>query len=272
VVVELAPHAYPRVAPLFAELGHHLSIAAVLTGTMPGRVFADAGSTPQTVLVSSPEGNYLASAGPPKTDLGRALVGKLRVYGPTIELFATAPWERQAEHVVPGTPYHRVPRRRYTLSALPRAWHREVPAPLTLRRIDGEMLARPELHGHHIRRWASGNWGSEAAFLARGFGFALFHDAEPVSWCLADSAVGTRCEIGIHTHPAYRRQGLATVAAAATVAHALAEGYDEVGWHCGEDNRGSQGVAEKVGFALTHRFDGLVWHVPEAQPAAPRAG
>ena len=63
----------------------------------------------------------------------------------------------------------------------------------------------------------------------------------------------------LSVHPAYRRRGLATIVVAATVAHALAAGYHEVGWHCSEDNQGSQGVAEKVGFTLTHRFHALGW-------------
>jgi hypothetical protein len=48
MVVELAPHAYPQVLPLFADLAYHLSITAVLRGTMPGRVLVDTG------LVQSP--------------------------------------------------------------------------------------------------------------------------------------------------------------------------------------------------------------------------
>ncbi|NTU78391.1 MAG: GNAT family N-acetyltransferase [Chloroflexales bacterium] len=66
--------------------------------------------------------------------------------------------------------------------------------------------------------------GSADAFLARGFGFALFDGTEPVSWCLSACAVEPRCEIGIHTHPDYRRGGLATIVVATTVAHALAAG------------------------------------------------
>jgi len=262
VVVELAPNAYPRVLPFFADLAYHLSITAVLNGAMPGQVVVDDAARPGTALVSSPEGQYLASMGPPgpaEQRAGRALVEQLR--GPTIELFAAPSWEQHADQLVPGIPFRQVPRRRYALSALAGAWHQHIPAPLTLRRLDAETLARPELQSHHIQRWASGNWGSAAEFLAHGFGFALFHGADPASWCLADCAIGTRCEIGIHTHPAYRRRGLATIVVAVTVAHALGAGFDEVGWHCGEENDGSQGVAEKVGFTLTHRFHGLAWQV-----------
>lgn len=261
MVVELAPNAYPRALPLFGAMAYHLSIAAVLGGTMPGRVFADDASAPALALVSCPEGNYLAGAaapGPAELGAARALLEQLRAYGPGVELFAAPEWEEQAAQLFPGRPYEQVPRRHYALSALAGSPHAPPPE-LTLLRLDAATLARPDLQGHHIQRWASGNWGSAAAFLERGFGFALLHGAEPVSWCLADSCVGARCEVGIHTHPAYRRRGLATTVVAAAVAHALAAGYAEVGWHCGEENRGSQGVAEKVGFSLTRRFRCLVW-------------
>lgn len=264
MVVELNARAYQSVLPLFADLTYHLSILAVLRGTMPGRVLADAERLPRTVLLSSPEGNYLASAGPigdAERSAGCALVQQLAGDEPSIELFATPDWERHAVSLVPGVHCARFPRRHYALSALAGAWHAHIPSSLSLRPLDAAILARRDLQGHHIQRWANGNWGSAEAFLTHGFGFALFDGSEPVSWCLADCALEARCEIGIHTHPAYRRRGLATIVVAATVAHALAAGYHEVGWHCGEDNQGSQAVAEKVGFTLTHRFHALGWRL-----------
>jgi RimJ/RimL family protein N-acetyltransferase len=69
-----------------------------------------------------------------------------------------------------------------------------------------------------------------------------------VSWSLADCIVGDACEIGIHTAEDYRRQGLATLTAAATVDGCLARGLTAIGWHCDVDNLGSRGVAERVGF------------------------
>lgn len=262
MVVELNAGAYQSILPLFADLTYHLSITAVLRGAMPGDVLADTDHPLGTVLVSSPEGNYLASAASPgaaEHQAARSLVARLRDDVPDLELFVTPAWEQHADSLVPGARCARFLRRHYALTTLAGAWHQHIPSSLTLRRLDAEILTRPDLQGHHIQRWARNNWGSAEAFLAHGFGFALFDGTEPVSWCLADCAVDERCEIGIHTHPAYRRQGLATIVVAATVDHALAAGYREVGWHCGEDNQGSQGVAEKVGFRLTHRFHILGW-------------
>jgi RimJ/RimL family protein N-acetyltransferase len=261
VVTELPRHAYQRVLPLFSELECHLSIAAVAAGAMPGHVFVDDEARPRTALITSPEGSYLGSSEPAAgagLAAARAIIERLRAPGHELDIFAAPPWEQQAEALFAGYRYALVPRRRYALHALAGPWHQQVPEALTLMRLDAAIFARPSLQEHHIQRWARGNWGSVEAFLERGFGSILFRGEEAVSWCLADSAVGARCEIGIHTHPAYRRQGLATIVVAATVAHALAHGHREVGWHCGEENHGSQGVAEKVGFRLTHRFHALV--------------
>jgi GNAT superfamily N-acetyltransferase len=260
MAVELSPEDYAYARPLFAELEHHLSIAAVLDGSMPGRVFADSASSPQVALISSPEGSYLASAGPPAEAtlaFGQTIVARLLAEWQELSLFAPPAWEREADALFAGARYGLAPRRRYGLRALAGPWHQHVPAGLELLRLDAAIFARPALQEHHIQRWARGNWGSVEAFLARGFGFIIFHGEQAASWCLADSASEARCEIGIHTHPDYRRQGLATIVVAATVAHALAHGLSEVGWHCGEENRGSQAVAEKAGFRLTHRFNAL---------------
>jgi GNAT superfamily N-acetyltransferase len=260
-VVELARLSYSRVQPLFDALAFHLSIDGVLAGFMPGRVLVDDEQAPRTALISSPEGNYLASAEPLQdSDVPRAqaLVEHLHRDGP-VELYVAPAWEQQADALVAGFRPRRVPRRRYALATLAGNWYEHVSAPFTLARLDAVTMARPGLAGHHIEHWASGNWGSVDAFTAHGFGAALFHDELPVSWCLADSAVGSRCEIGIHTHPAFRRQGLATIVVSATVAEALAHGYTEIGWHCDEANIGSQQVAEKIGFRLTHHFNGLVY-------------
>ena len=72
--------------------------------------------------------------------------------------------------------------------------------------------------------------------------------SEIVSWSLSDCVSGDRCEIGIRTVPAHRRRGLATVTAAAAVEHALSHSFTVVGWHCPNDNLGSIGTAERVGF------------------------
>lgn len=161
MVVELAAHAYEGVLPLSADLTYHLSISAVLRGTMPGHVLVDSERFPGTVLVSSPEGNYLASVEPvgvAERSAGRALVEQLASDEPSIELYVTPAWEQHAASLVPSVHCARFPRRHYTLSTLAGAWHQHIPSSLTMRPLDAEILTRPDLQDHHLQRWASGDW------------------------------------------------------------------------------------------------------------------
>jgi RimJ/RimL family protein N-acetyltransferase len=113
----------------------------------------------------------------------------------------------------------------------------------------------------HTIGWTENNWATRQNYLAHGFGFCVVDDAadEVVSWSVADCASGDRCEIGIHTLPAYQRRGLGSITSAAAVAHALGHGFKEVGWHCDEHNPGSIGTAEKVGFVLERRYTAYVY-------------
>ncbi|MGB9135198.1 MAG: GNAT family N-acetyltransferase, partial [Candidatus Bathyarchaeia archaeon] len=120
---------------------------------------------------------------------------------------------------------------------------------------DEKLLRTPGLEvPEHVTGWMKTNWGSISEFTDKGFGFSTLHDKRIASWSLTDCVSGKACEIGIHTREDYRRQGLATLTAAATVDHSLSSGLRYVGWHCDEYNLGSIGVAEKVGFKLERKY------------------
>lgn len=81
--------------------------------------------------MSSPEGNYLASARPigdAERSAERTLVQQLAGDELRIELFATPAWEQQAVSLVPGVHCARFPRRHYALSALAGTWHEHIPS------------------------------------------------------------------------------------------------------------------------------------------------
>jgi hypothetical protein len=56
------------------------------------------------------------------------------------------------------------------------------------------------------------------------------------------------------THRDYRRRGLGTLAVAATVEYCLERHLPNIGWHCWANNRGSQRLAENVGFGLAGTY------------------
>lgn len=63
-----------------------------------------------------------------------------------------------------------------------------------------------------------------------------------------------RCELGIATVEGYRRLGLATLTAKATIRHALDLGINEIGWHCSAENEASIETAKKIGFSKKHGY------------------
>ena len=255
MIYELNEASYEKARPLFRALEYHLASAAVLDGNNPGRVFVDDLDNPRTTFMFSPEGCYLA--GNPDNDaFNRALNNAIytgTVFDQKVEalFFVCHPesWQAQLTVVLDPRQPIEMARRHYVCRGVKYDWQANIPEGFTVRRINKSLLNRPELRiPDHIRNWMKNNWGSAAHFLERGFGFVTIHDDEVVSWSLADCISGSACEIGIHTAEAFRRRGLATVTAAVAVDYALSNGYATVGWHCPEDNLGSIGTAEKVGF------------------------
>ena len=277
MIYELKKADYEKVRPLFRSLEYHLTSAAVLDGNNPGRLFVDDPANPQTAFAFSPEGCYLG--GNPDNDafnyaLNSAIYGGEAFDGEVDALFFVyhpESWrERLAVVCHPRQPIS-MPRRHYVCRELRYGWRANVPAGYTVHRIDAVLLNRPGLRiPDHIKNWMENNWGSTADFLQRGFGFVSIHDDAParavevVSWSLADCIGGDACEIGIRTLSAYRRRGLATITAAAAVDHALSHGLSVVGWQCAEDNLGSIGTAEKVGFEKERDYTTYYMFLDEA--------
>jgi GNAT superfamily N-acetyltransferase len=251
---------YARAGSLFATMECHLIIRAVIAGSSPGAVYVDHPEQPSAAWVSSAEGCYLAGD-PENATFVNALRDMLAVTflaepGSDLYLTVDSPrWERQLAFIVPHRSLFREHRRHYTCRSVLLDWRARLPDGYTMRHIDAQLLAEPGLHiPEHIQSWMAANWGSPAAFLANGLGACTLHGDQIVAWSLADCIAGDHCEIGIHTAPAYRRRGLASLTAAAMVEQCLAHGIVAVGWHCGEENTGSWKTAEKVGFVQTGTY------------------
>jgi len=278
VIYELNKADYEKVRPLFHPLAWHLTSAAVLNGNSPGKVFVDDPGTPQTAFMFSPEGSYLA--GNPDNDAfnrafnhaihtgevpGEKVNALFFVYHPEswearlAALFDPRPpiamqsrchvMKQPRRHVMKQPRRHVMKRRHYVCRQVRYDWRANLPDGFAVRRITEALLSQAGLSiPDHVHSWMENNWGSTADFLERGFGFVTIHDDQAVSWSLADCVSGDACEIGIRTAEGFRRRGLAAITAAAAVEYALSSGLAMVGWHCPEDNHGSIGTAEKVGF------------------------
>jgi RimJ/RimL family protein N-acetyltransferase len=250
---ELGHDEYKRATPLFQGLDHQLITAAVLAGANPGRVWVDDVVEPGAAFMASPEGCFLAGyegSGAFNRAVYEQIVGPwLEKYGAAVLICHPDAWEAVLDVIVGGRPVVKRDRIHYLLDRPRLNWEAEVPEGYRVEPIDDALLARPGMYiPEHVTGWMKNNWGSVAGFVANGLGCCTIHDHRIVSWSLADCIVGQACEIGIRTAEAYRRRGLATLTAAATVDACLARGLTDVGWQCDVDNLGSRGVAERVGF------------------------
>ncbi|MFQ5909039.1 MAG: GNAT family N-acetyltransferase [Thermoplasmata archaeon] len=281
MIHQLQPEDYPRVRPLFQPLDYQLIIRAVLEGMSPGTVYVDDVDDPASAFLCSAEGCFLAG-----DETNAAFNSALRdllveqffagdASGQTDEeissafnlaqVFTVHPdgWISRFRVIFEGRKPQKLPRKYYTCSELKMDWRARIPEGCSVRRIDREIMGRAELDvPSHTSSWMQANWGSIDAFMDRGFGFGTIHDRAVVSWSLADCVSGSECEIGIRTRQDHRRQGLATITAAANVDHALSHGLTKIGWHTDEENLASIGVAEKVGFIETRDY---VSHVVSAR-------
>ena len=95
---------------------------------------------------------------------------------------------------------------------------------------------------------------STARSLFQGFDYSLSIHAAIEGNNPGRIFVDDAIDVGIITHPAHRRRGLAAVAVATTVEHCLSHGFSTVGWHCNADNVGSWKTAEKVGFERNREY------------------
>ena len=89
-------------------------------------------------------------------------------------------------------------------------------------------------------------WKNYAEYSKNGSGICVMHGNEPASWAFAAASSSIECDIGIETAEAFRRRGLAFIAAAAVIRDMLPEKRPV--WTCQRSNLGSARTAEKLGF------------------------
>lgn len=275
MAVELQPGDFEIARSLFADLGtFQVSAAAVIDGESDGRLLVDDPDLPRSGVMTSPEGAFLAG-NPANAGFNAALhrfvhddlFGRLGWRALYVTLDSPSWDARLAALAAPEEPLT-VRRRHYECREPRLDWRARVPDGCTVRRIDENLLDDESVTvPDHVRGWIVNNWGTRERFLEWGFGFTAMSDTGIVSWSLADCRSGAACEIGIQTLADFRRRGLATITAAATVEHALSSGFKSVGWHCNEDNLGSIGTAERVGFDLERRYCSQYFRAPHDRDA-----
>jgi len=119
----------------------------------------------------------------------------------------------------------------------------EVPADFVVRRIDSNLYDK--IQGTVVPQYF---WNSSQEFLAEGIGFSLLAGDQVVSTAFSSFVVEDQLELGVETHPDFRRRGLASFPASALVDYCLSHGYEPV-WACRKGNIPSFRLAIRLGFS-----------------------
>lgn len=249
-----------RVAKLIVNSNHELCIQSVIKGEIPGAIYTDDSEQPQSALIMTPECNVVVGyAGNPEFNAG--VKGKLDFNEDPI-MCDTEEWEHHISDIHSNVAVKKYTRRYYQLSKLSLPNFMELLSDkYTVEYVyaDSQDYLQYE-NAEHVAHWF--NFTNIEDFQGYCLGAYVRTGNKIVSWCLADCMVDDKMEVGIQTDPEFRRQGLGTIAVAATVRQCLASGINQIGWHCVDSNIGSYTVAERVGFVKVKEYNSFTPYPP----------
>lgn len=256
---------FKAVRDLFAALDYQLAPQAVLGGSVPGRVYADRAERPCSALVQVSHRFYLA--GDPNNAAFNEAVCQLfteEIYPRALAagevaftLYCSEGWaEAVADQALAGLDPIPGGGACYELTRSDGMRPFSLPADMRLVEANRELVEdRSIANRDDLLEEMQSERESVEAFLANSFGVCLVKQGLLVTWCLSEYNLGERCEVGIATHPEYRRRGLATATGLAFLEQAEARGITRVGWQCRADNLGSRATAERIGYRLVREYE-----------------
>lgn len=219
----------------FPLVDHELSVASVLAGVLPGRIWVDHHG--DCGLVKTPECNVLVGT-PRDEPTVRALFEHIGYFDPVAG--DRSLWGPAIEALHPNRGI-----RRYIRCSLSRkgGWPTDFDAPVVLIRAAdlGNLGYR---NSELVTEWVQSVPGAPTEVWAA----VVVQDHTVVSCSAVDCILPPRAEIGVKTMPGFRGRGYARACAAALIRALVDQGVEQVGWHCVSTNRRSLAIALALGF------------------------
>ena len=132
---------------------------------------------------------------------------------------------------------------------------RNIPTKFKLHKIDLELAKRILADPEHISEDHVFNFDSAEDFVQRGLGYVILDGETIISGASSYAICNRGIEIQVNTNPAYRRQGLATIASAALLIECLETGR-KPHWDAG--NPESAQLACNLGFVPVGTYSMLL--------------
>jgi len=241
---------------------NELSVFSVISGIMPGIIYANDEDNPTAALVITSECNYLS--GTTSDDEFNSKIKDIAEVGFWDPL--TPDTDEWAE-IIPGLHRNRFvrkyTRRNYILSkddyrvqqaAIPEGFALEKAMPCDLRE-------KRYANSDRLLDIISG-WGTEDNYMKYGGIWYLRRGNTIVSWSMVDCYHEDKAEIGVYTDAAYRKMGLGRAVVAANINDCFERGIRSIAWHCTDINKGSIAIAEKMGFTLLNKYVSFASYPP----------
>ncbi len=259
-ITRIQPQESAALEHLADIIDEHLAVRAVIRGAAPGEIFVDNARRPRSALIQAHHRFHL-TGDCDNMDFNQALreLFAEEIYPQSLAqgkevfgLYFSEGWELPIREVIlqgrdpiPGQRQVYEIRLKDTLPD----WLTAVPSELSMVPVDRALIEDVRLDNlEDLLEELQSERESADEFLEKSFGLCLRSEREIVTWCLSEYNVGTRCEVGIATHPDYRRRGLAAATGTAFLELARQKGMQRVGWHCWADNLGSVNTALRLGF------------------------
>lgn len=254
---------YPKVRGLFSRLCDFQAMCvAVLNRNYPGNIFVDDLSHPNTALLTTyinkkEHGLWAFLAGTPKNpaflqSLNQGLFEKqiIKESVPSI-LFTPDPnedWSSGLEQVMSPLPPIPFPRLHFSATSLSYDWQSDVPAGITIRKIDRDLYENKEYQLPDEVADIVHKWYRIMKGKTDDFGFVALDGKKVVSWMTIDFVSNGEGDVGVQTLSDYRRRGLAAITSAASMEYAFSHGIKKIHWTCTAQNTGSMNTASKLGY------------------------
>ncbi len=240
---------HPGLMPLFnPTMPNHPVLLAMLLGDNPGRAFVDQLENPAHAVIRTQDGWAFFSQAAPQAFLEQGLA-HLRTISHVILIWPATPLP-----ATPPTANHVIQRLEFAAPAdagsapLP-----IVPAGLSLRAIDKELLARCEW-GPPMELAC----GSMEAFLAHGAGLCLMEGDEIIAEAYAPFRGTSTIELGVVTREDRRGHGYAALVCAHLIPICRQRGLAPY-WSCDADNAASVKLAQRLGFGEPRPYTAQIY-------------
>ena len=241
---------------IFKPLQHNLSSISILRGLTRSNVYTD--SIDPTWAVTSSNSRILVAGDTENPEVFKTVQKIVDIGTASGRRGFVIYYPEEAQKMDIGKHIHGVKvypnQRNYYVLQLEKERHSDLPDGYRLEQITGDFLSREYENIELVKEEMQSERMGIGEFLEKSFGFCALKDNTIASWCMSEYNTGNRFEIGIETHPDYRRRGLAYGTANACLDYGRKNRYTSVGWHCWKKNEASNQLALRLGFSYVLEY------------------